>query len=631
MIASVISRCRAASRGFQLVSGAVLLIMIVVLAGWKRPVHEEMLIAKKTEEKRWVRAYLLIPVWLRKGWIAGTAVAGVVFLGSPWLARRWQESMSFRATPPMPALKRWEPVACAGLMVLAAWQSYPRLCHSLWGDEEYEAAVFILGEPLRKEDGSLTPDQIPWSQTLWDMRKPTNHVGYSVLARLVHDSVFKRSNGPRDPWFDEALIRLPTLVFGLLVIPAMFWALRVWGLRPWWALGFLLLHPWFMRFISEARGYAFVFLGATVLMGLLGRALQTGRWRWWLAFGFAEFLTLWCCLQSLYPVTGINLLALACLMDRGLQSDARWLQMGRWITANLLGATLVLVMMAPCLPQLQHFMKTGEMMGDLPLKWWRDSFSMLLCGQLWDKWAEPGHPYQTAMQVLLEKHPLLLVVTAVFVLGIVIAGILAFLKNKAWRPLLIFAVGSIAIMISHNAASGRSPYDWYLCAFLPGLIFVIAAGTMNLERLPRLMSNAALILALASFAWLTHRPRAFFREHPSEAGRESVAMAREVTNPFHPDFGKGIILVGHPIAMPCYDPDLIRIDTVSELTEQMNEADASGSKLFVNVNRIADWREDRAEYCALLEKSGKFEHVGSFPGLMSYASRDVFRYRGKQK
>ena len=55
------------------------------------------------------------------------------------------------------------------------------------------------------------------------------------------------------------------------------------------ALLLLVLHPWFMRFISEARGYAFVMLGSTALVGLLGRALQSGQWRWWLGFGFVEF------------------------------------------------------------------------------------------------------------------------------------------------------------------------------------------------------------------------------------------------------------------------------------------------------------------------------------------------------
>jgi hypothetical protein len=339
------------SRPFILVTGLAFFAMLAVLLQWDPPSRQAQLIARKEAEGRWVKPELLVPVWLRKGWTMSTMLAGGVFLCSPWIGRRRRPEMQFHPRPSTPPARKLGFAGVAALMLFAAWQSYPRLFHSLWGDEEYEISCFVLDQANPQPNGSIKMVPLPWATTLWDMRKPTNHVGYSVLARLAHQTFFHRGMGPRDPWFSEAILRSPLFVAGLLLVPASFWALQVWGFSPWWSLLLLVLHPWFERFNSDARGYGLMMLGTTLLLGVLGKALQTAKWSWWVAFALGQFFTLWCCLQGVYLVAGLNLAALGFLAQGTLKMDARILQAGRWLCAGVAALLPLIIMLAPCWPQ----------------------------------------------------------------------------------------------------------------------------------------------------------------------------------------------------------------------------------------------------------------------------------------
>ncbi len=280
--------------------------------------EQERRIAERKASGSAVAPEAYVPVWLYKGLQANLVIAGLLLLASPWLGRRRPKDIRLVPEPAHAPLKGWEIALCAGLMGIAAWHNAPRLSHSMWGDEEFNASRFILQYVDRDDGGALHIHERPWITTLWNMRKPTNHLGYSFFARLTHDAFFRPGNGPTDPWFSEALLRTPVFIAGLLLIPAFLWALRVWGLRAWWGLLLLLLHPWFTRFGVDGRGYGFVMLCAAMMLGVLGRAVQTGRWRWWLAFGLLGFVLIWSNLQGLYPLVALHLTAFACLLRRDL-------------------------------------------------------------------------------------------------------------------------------------------------------------------------------------------------------------------------------------------------------------------------------------------------------------------------
>lgn len=614
------------------VCAVIFLACLSALLVIQRPDKEEKAIRRRIEEGKLVQPESYVPVWLFKGLRANVLITGLVLLASPWLGRRRRPNMSFVPAPPIAGLRKWEMAACVALMGFAAWQNAPRLHHSMWGDEEFNASRFILDDVERQADDTLKIESRSWTTTLWNMRKPTNHLGYSFFARLTHEAFFEKKTGPHDPWFSESLLRTPVFISGLLLIPALFWALRIWGIRPWWALLLLVIHPWFVRFGVDGRGYGFVMLGSTLLLGILGRAMQTGAWRWWLASGLMGFFVVWSNMQSVYIVGALNLAAVVALMQRGLQPDARRLLAGRWILSNMLTLVLMVGYLAPCLPQIQEFMKKGEIHGTLDARWWKDSFSAWFFGQPWEPWDEPANPNRYAMLLSMKDLPWLHVAGIALMAGLFVAGAALLLKNRLQRPVVVFILGAPALMIVHMAITANRPYDWYFCPYVPGLCALIAVASAPLTNLrSRAVGVAALILTVSLFGYVTRVPRSLLRAYPLEPGRESVALYRtEVVNPRHPDIDKKLISGALSMYTEGYDPALCRFKDTAGLNELTALAERSGKELYVNVGFLRFVRTGvMKDVCQVLEDPARFDHVATLYGLLPYTTRDVFRYRKK--
>ncbi|OAI57007.1 hypothetical protein AYO49_00375 [Verrucomicrobiaceae bacterium SCGC AG-212-N21] len=576
-----------------------------------------------------------VPVWLYKGLKANLIIAGALLLLSPWLGRRRREGMKLLPAPEKIRVKSWEIALCVALMGMAAWHNAPRLFHSMWGDEEFNASRFMLDYAERNDEGKLEIKERSWITTLWNMRKPTNHLGYSLFARLTHEAFFEKKTGPADPWFSEALLRTPVFIAGLLLVPAFLWTLRVWGLKPWWGLLLLLLHPWFTRFGVDGRGYGFIMLAATFSLGVLGRALQTGRWGWWVLFGLLGFILPWCNMQGIYPVVALNLVAFLCLWSRDLTWDARWVLASRWFVANMITLMLIVGYLAPCLPQLQEFMAKKEIAGTLDWRFWIDGTCAWWFGQPFVPWNEPENPLRYAISLTdpALKYP---AATGMFLFAVLIAwGITALIRRPEWRPLLAFTLGGPAVMLLHMAVSHNRPYDWYFTTFVPGLCLMAAAGAqLLLEKVPRRAVGAAiagLAVSIGLYAVVTARPRTLLRNHPIEASRESVALYRKVTNPRHPDIDKDLLSGALAMFTEGYDPALHRCNNAQDLRELMALADRTGKPLYINVGFLRYLRDkaDSGPACVVLEDPTLFEHVQTLPGLLHSTTRDVFRYKRK--
>lgn len=619
------------SRAFIVACLVVFIGLLTARLAIEKPVKEEKSIAKRKAEGKVIAPEAYIPVWLYKGLQANLIVAGALLLASPWLGWRRTPGMCMAEAPARTPLARWEVVACAALMGVAAWHNSPRLFHSMWGDEEFNASRFMLDEVEREADGSIKIVPKPWATTLWNMRKPTNHLGYSVFARLTHDTFFHKGTGPSDPWFSEALLRAPVFAAGLLLIPAFLWALRVWGLRPWWGLLLLLLHPWFTRFGVDGRGYGFVLLGATLNLGVLGRALQTGKWHWWLLFGLGSFFIMWSNLQGIYPVGALNLVAMASLLTSGMDRNARWLLAGRWFVANMLTLMLVVGYLAPCWPQLQEFMAKGEIQGDLDWRFWKDGLCAFLFGQPLHPWDEPGNPLLHAMEISMQTLPWLHLTGIGLLTALIGAGVGALWRSPQQRVLLLFTLGAPVLMLVHMSLGGNRPYDWYFCPFLPGLFAMAAAGAERFAagRTIKALRGAGLTTVVLLYAFVTWDPRQLLRQHPIEPSRESVALYRKITTPRNPDIEKEVMSGGFAMYTEGYDPALRRFRTVEELQALLAEADRTQRRFYVNVGYMRFIRSTQPGISAMLDDPAIFEHAGHFPGLLPYTSRDVFRYRGK--
>ncbi|WP_029190349.1 hypothetical protein [Verrucomicrobium spinosum] len=594
-----------------------------------RPVKQERRIERLKAEGKVVAPEAYVPVWLYKGLKLNLGLSALLLLASPWLGRRHRDGMALMEAPTRPPWTKWHTLGLVGVVGLGAWMNSPRLTLSMWGDEDFNASRFILDKVERQPDGTLTIEPRSWATTLWNMRKPTNHLGYSAFARLTHETFFRPGTGPDAPWFNEALLRAPVFVGGLATLALMIWSLRVWGLGGWWTALLMAAHPWFIRFAVDGRGYGFVMLGATALVGVVGRALHTGLWRWWVLMGLLEFFILWSNFQSVYLLAGFNLLVIGALCSPTLTWPARLLLASRWVVGGLVTCFLVLGYLTPCWPQMLEFMKKGEIHGTMDLRWWQDSFSGWVFGQPWNAWSREANPLHHHLSAAFAAHPVLFAAgTGTFLLTLVV-GVWALVTDRTRRLLLIFVLAPPLLMLAHMAAGQNKPYPWYLLPFLPGLLMLVSAAASGMARW-RVKHRHGLLLAVTTlFVLITAVPRDRMRHHPIEPSRESVASYRKIMSPRHPDFDKEVMGGALSMFTEAYDPAMYRADNLTEFRAVLAEADRSGRQLYFNLGDVGFHKANPtlAEVIAILEDPAQFEHVGHFSGLMPFTSRDVFRYR----
>jgi hypothetical protein len=380
----------------------------------------------------------------------------------------------------------------------------------------------------------------------------------------------------------------------------------------------------------DGRGYGFVMLGITLLTGITGKALQTGRWRWWLLFGLGEFFIFWSNLHSAYLLVALNLMALAGFFTLGMSGPAIRLQCSRWLIANMLAVMLLVGWMSPCLPQLVEYLKEGDIGGTLDQRWWQDSFSALGFGIPWLPWDEPQNPLVCSLWQSASRAPLVYGAGILLFVAAALWGAVTMARDTRLRPLLLLIVGAPAVMIAHMAVSHVRPYDWYLVPYLPGLTFLMAAAFHPFARARgRCWALGAMILVLALFVCMTWRQRRYLREYPLESSRESVAFYRPVTNPRDRDIDQ-VLSAGLAMYSEGYDPVLYRIKDEASMRELMTEADRSGKPLWFNCGYMRYMRvqENTAPMCKLLDDDALFEHAKTFWGLLPFTTRDVYRYRG---
>lgn len=611
------------------VCAAVFASLLIARVSIDRPEKAERNIQKRQAEGKVISPEAYVPVWLYKGLELNVFLAAALLLASPWLGRGRGESplLSEPAKKPLGVMGVGLVVVVMGV---AAWHHAPRLTKGMWGDEEFNASRFILPSAKRADDGTIKMEDRTWTTTLWNMRKPTNHLGYSVFARLSHDTFFKPTTGPKDPWFSEAWLRAPVFVAGLLLIPAFVWALRVWGLNPWWALVMMLFHPWILRFGVDGRGYGFLMLAGVLILGVVGRALQTGKWVWWALLSFLGFFLVWSNLQGVYTLAGVHLMVLAGLLNPALKWPAKLHLGSRWIVSGVFTLMLIIGYLAPCWPQLQEFMAKREIAGSLDARFWLDGICAWFFGQAWVPWLQPDNPLRYAMELSMQKLPLLHWVGIVSIVAAALFGAVIVLVRKAWWPLAAFALLSPLAMLAHMFVSENRPYDWYFSSFVPGLFLLVAVCFTLLQRW-KVASVAVAIILTGLYAFITREPRGFLRDNDIEPSRASVASYREVTNPRHPDIDKEVISGAFTMYTEGYDPALRRFSDVPGLYALMEEADRTGKQLYINVGYLKFLRDSpgTSAITAVLEDTKLFENSGRFYGLLPYTTRDVFHYLGR--
>ena len=224
------------------------------------------------------------------GWWAG--LINLVLLTSLALTTRWwmqplSSAMPWKSSAKFP---KGFVLCVGGAMLACAIIALPRMGQSLWEDEEFSVRRCIVGGHRVLEDGTVAARKLPWKVTLWNYSSTTNHIFQSILSRLSH-SAWRSIARPGGLQLSEAAARLPSYVSGILVVGVVALVAARVGLIWEGALAawLIAIHPWHLRFTTEARGYGLVALLIPLSLLLALHALSKGQWRWWIALARGQF------------------------------------------------------------------------------------------------------------------------------------------------------------------------------------------------------------------------------------------------------------------------------------------------------------------------------------------------------
>ena len=523
------------------------------------------------------------------------------------------------------AASRWFwPLVGLAMLGCAALNA-PRLGHGLWDDEEYTLRRIILGSYRVDSEGTAKLKEVPWAHTFWYYGKPNNHFLNSIAGRLSN-SFWRAVARPEGLQFSEVALRLPAFFAGVLSVGVWALLLRVLGFPAAGVLAawLIMLHPWHMRFVPELRGYAFVFLFLPLACLLAIRAWQNGGWRWWTAYGAAQF-----CLFYSWPgaVLSLAVLNMGLLVLMGTSPDGnRFTLIARWLVATTLAGMTALQLFLPCVRQLAGHMDDWDAKG-LGWPWVHNVVSRLLTGM---PWKLPGGTLPQTSEML-AQDPLLLGSFAAGLLVVIVAGVMrCFAAGSAGRvvALVLLVPGPATYLFAR--LKDTYLFEWYLVFMVPGLMAICALGIYALlaalASRHRMIAVGCAILLLGAFAISTHRARTRLITGPIQFTRDSVLAIRPTLNPHDPR-NRGIVTVATLATPEIYDPNIRRVKSGAELIKLLQEADQSGSSLFINQGYSNVLASETPSLAALIARPEVFERIAVFPGIEPMFDREILRYR----
>ena len=563
--------------------------------------------------------------WVPKAASGGIVIVVLLLLGMRWLARPLPSITPIPASPaPGRNAGRGLLVFTLVMMIYSGFANAPRLHFGLWGDEESTMRKSVVGQFQRNREGKLELDAPTWTETLFRYRDPNNHPLNSVLSRLSHTAFAGDLTRPDGFYFDERALRLPVFVAGLLGLAAVAWVGWVVGKPAVGGLAVLLLavHPWFVRYGVETRGYGLLLLFTPLAMGCLIRAAQHGRWRWWIGYGFAQFFILWSYPGALHLLVALNMSAVGMVFFlKGATRGWCLAQMGRWLTACALGAVLSTLLLLPLVQPLLFYLKLARMQGPMPAAWYPDAAAWLLTGMPWYPW-EPGNPLCWSWEQ--SAGGAWKAAGVLFMGGTLALGILGWWKQGGISRALLPAIMLHApLFVLQSRISSGFIYTWYLLPALSGVV-LLAAGVL---WFPFRRSAIILVPGLAFLIGHTAEAVQLLRQHPIEQMREGTKLTRAVSLPTDPRID-GVMTVDVVMTTRGYDAAVLPMadDDDVQFKKYLAEADAKQKPLFVHFGSPGFALAVRPRVMALVRNPLFFEPVATLPGMDVPYTRQIFRY-----
>jgi hypothetical protein len=560
----------------------------------------------------------------------GVAAATVVSAGLAGLAGWWAERAvtGHAVGSPTP---RWFWPCVALAMAFSAATSLPRLDYSLWDDEEFNARRSIVGfYKVRKEDGApIKFYRADWTDAFFGYREPNNHIFNSVLAKAGHE-LWLALRGDLGKPFSEWPLRLPSFVFGVLSVATMAWMLKTWG---WPGAGVLAaalfaLHPWHVRYVAECRGYGIVLCFVPLVLGLWRHALIDGRWRWWAAFGTAQFFLLWTYPGVAFILIVLNVLSLPAILLGRESAGPRISQLGRWFCANACAALPTFVLFLPLIPQMREFMEHESSQGNfIGWPWVVNVMNHFLAGTAWFRNSQQGAEYPEILFAFRGMMPVYWSIACVSVAA-AIFGSIRFMRSGFSGVVFVLATLLPPIITFCLARSrGHLIYEPYVIFALPGWVALIAVGcAWAVGAIPRPVPRISVALLLvAVFAWFTEGTRSWMRDNPLQPLKESALLTRGTLDPLQAD--SRVLTASFSIPPYLYDPLGLRVESTVQFLELLKQADLENRPLLVNIGMPWAAREFSPGLWSIVNDSSLFEKTAHLRGLDPGLDRILYRYK----
>jgi len=531
---------------------------------------------------------------------------------------------------------RWGFWLALGLILAGAlWLRLPRMNLSYWGDEGWAARYYSHGN-WRPAKGATYQDElrfekVDWRRTLWDDSTGGNHYLFSVVDRMVQDG-WRALRGLPDYAFSESLSRMPPLVAGMasIAVIALFLSWLGRGRAGLLAALFFALHPWHIRYSTEARGYTLMVLFATLTLWALLYAQRDGRWRGWLLAGLASFLTAYSWKMAILPLLAVHAVFLLALLRAKSGAHAT-----RWLVAHLTVGALFVFLAGPCLAQAP--LVTKELRNNskpMDAAWLNSALSGPAFGMEWNR-DDPLNPHETPMREMLATRPLLT--------GFVLAAEVLLLIGGVWmvgtqRPVL--ALMLIGVLLS--AVSGALIFKfgvqvewipWYSFFVLLPLAFfkgIALDGCMVwMQRRTRAPALAAGLLVVPAAGWAAAAPQIhLLHRMPYENMRAAFELTRGRHEPWNyagPSKVYTCYLWRHH---SLYDPrGDTHVRTGDELKTLMAEVDRVQGELYYIVGQRDLFMAMNPEVMAILQDPQKFEKQATLWAEHSVLTLEIYHYQ----
>ena len=535
--------------------------------------------------------------------------------------------------PPGPRTERWF-LRATGLAIVGwtAAANLPRLDQSLWDDEEKAMRFYTVGRCTVADNGVVRTVPTTWADVFFNYRQPNNHIFSSILGKASHDALAPPPDTPGRPYFSERALRWPAFAGGLLALFATGWLVASlgYGRASWVAMLLLALHPWFLRYLVEARGYSLVLAFGALALGCVVRALTDGRWRWWAGLAATQFLLLYTYPGTVYFVAWCQAGVLLGLALHPGGKEARRALWPRWLAALLLAAIPLVVLMAPCVPQLIEYLARHRDRAPVTAATWLDLGSLLFCGSTARSW-DPSNPLSLGLADRLAAAPLAWVL-AIGLLAALAAGVVRLARGgilpAALLPAIVLPAATFPL---HAMVKGQPFYPWYAIGALPFVAVLAALGAAGGQgRAPLLRTLAGAVIVLG-FGWLTAPQRAITCGHPVEPKRECVLLVRGTElNPFHQPADAPVTISFHQ-ENRAYDPHQLVLDDPARqeaFDEAVAQAAKTGRRVFVEYGQEAYARAHFAHIFRRLDDPALFRVVWVFHGLEPQNTRKILKYVG---